>query len=135
MGTIRGLLFTSGVTPTNALFNYLICFKHNDEILYFNDDYPECMPPIVGIESQGWGWSTLNVFPNPVTGNAINFNLGEAQIERITIYNAKGRVVDRLTVKGPASTYSHSHNLPKGIYFIIAVDRNGERYNGKFVVQ
>jgi hypothetical protein len=135
MGCIRGLLFTSGATPTNALFNYLICFKHNDEILYFNDDYSECMPPIVGVEAQGWGWNKLNVFPNPVNGKNINFDLGEAQIELITIYNAKGSVVDRLAVKRPSSTYSHSHNLPKGIYFIVAIDRNGERYNGKFVVQ
>jgi len=77
----------------------------------------------------------ITIYPNPVKGKTINFDLGEAQIELITIYNAKGSVVDRLAVKEPASTYSHSHNLPKGIYFIVAIDRNGERYNGKFVVQ
>jgi len=135
MGCIRGLLFTSGATPTNALFNYLICFKHNDEILYFNDDYSECMPPIVGIDSEEWKWNALRVFPNPVTEGTINFLLGKAPIEQITIYNAKGVAVDCVRVNELVETHSHRHTLPAGLYVYSAVDRNGERYNGKFIVQ
>lgn len=46
IGSIRGLLFTSGSTPTNGLYNDLICFKYNNEPLYFNNSYPSCFPDL-----------------------------------------------------------------------------------------
>ncbi len=134
MGTSRGLLFTSGSTPTNGLYNYLICFKQDDEILFFDEEFSECMPPIVGIDSEEWDWNALRVFPNPVTEGTINFLVGKAPIEQITIYNAKGVAVDWVRVNEPAETYTHRHTLPAGLYIFTAVDRNGKRYNGKFIV-
>ncbi|MDD3893115.1 MAG: T9SS type A sorting domain-containing protein, partial [Bacteroidales bacterium] len=64
----------------------------------------------------------------------INFLLGKAPIEQITIYNAKGVAVDCVRVNELVETHSHRHTLPAGLYVYTAVDRNGERYNGKFIV-
>lgn len=133
-GSNRGLLFTSGDTPTNGLFNYLICFKQDGKILYFDDDFSECMPPIVGVESQEWDWHSLRIFPNPVTGNTLTFDLGEAPIEQITIYNAKGVVKEYILVNHFDESYTYQHKLPAGYYIVIAVDKNSRRYSGKFVV-
>ncbi|HLN74651.1 MAG TPA: T9SS type A sorting domain-containing protein [Prolixibacteraceae bacterium] len=48
IGSMKGLLFTSGSTPTNGLYNDLICFKQNNEPLYFNNSYPSCFPDLSG---------------------------------------------------------------------------------------
>ncbi|HNV81079.1 MAG: T9SS type A sorting domain-containing protein [Tenuifilaceae bacterium] len=77
----------------------------------------------------------ITLYPNPITGNTITFELGEAPVEQITIYNAKGVAVDWIRINEPANTYTHRHTLPAGFYVFTAVDRNGRWYNGKFVVQ
>ena len=77
----------------------------------------------------------ITLYPNPITGNTITFELGEAPVEQVTIYNAKGVAVDWIRINEPANTYTHRHTLPAGFYVFTAVDRNGRRYNGKFVVQ
>ena len=52
IGSVKGLLFTTGDLPMNGLNNDVICFKQNEEILYFNVNYPECFPVLSGIETK-----------------------------------------------------------------------------------
>lgn len=96
--------------------------------LRFNPELPTGVVTFPGVKP-------LNAYPNPVTGNTITFDLGEAPVEQITISNAKGVAVDWIRINESVDIYTHRHTLPAGFYVFTAVDRNGRRYNGKFVVQ
>jgi hypothetical protein len=135
IGFLKGLLFTSGATPTNGLSNDLICFKHNDEILYFNENFTECMPPITSIKPPLLANNLVRVYPNPTKENLVNFEFENIEIESITLYSANGVAFKSLPVNPNSCIIQVTHSLPSGIYLYMAISRQGHKYTGKFIVQ
>jgi len=132
IGSIRGLLFTSGALPICGPYNYLICFKQNDEVLYFNSDYSECYP--TGIEAKKNSYFDIKVFPNPSNEN-IMFSFGEQKIKRIQINDSMGRLCDSFDCKMQSDFLLSIEKYRPGIYFYVVTNKNGFKHTGKFVVQ
>jgi len=95
IGNLRGLLFSSGDLPTGGENGYLICFKQNDTILYFNDAYDDCMPVIQGVQTKE-NAHTIRVFPNPA-GHSVSLSFERAISQRVDffLYDASGRKVQK----------------------------------------
>ncbi len=134
IGSLKGLLFTSGDLPINGLNNDLICFKLNNEILYFNNDYDDCIPLIDGIEIRNSDNSTIKLFPNPAKDN-IKFSFGEQLVSEIQIYDCNGRLYENYKIKQQSTFVLLTEKYQPGIYFYKATDKDGCLYTGKFVVQ
>ena len=136
IGNVRGLLFTSGDVPTNGLYNDLICFKQNDTILYFNEDYSDCIPVITGASNKESVSSDITVYPNPVTGSFIRFDFGDQTIVNIIVLDCQGRVMEHIDSSNGGNNFNFSTiKYPPGIYFFIATNTRGIARTGKFVVQ
>jgi hypothetical protein len=127
-------LFTSGAIPTNGLYSELICFKLNNEILYFNNNFADCVPLIDGIEIKKSDNSTIKLFPNPAKDN-ITFSFGEQHISEIQIYDCRGRLYWNYKIKRQSAFILSTEKYQPGIYFYKATDKDGCLYTGKFVVQ
>jgi hypothetical protein len=135
IGNIKGLLFTSGSTPTNGLNNYLICFKQNHEILYFNEYFTDCMPSISHIRTPEKETKKVVVFPNPTTNCSVQFDISGCNIENISIFNTNGILLNYQSVVIGTEYVQITHCYPSGIYFYSATNRIGKSYNGKFIIQ
>lgn len=135
IGFLKGLLFTSGDLPTNGLNNNLICFKQNNEILYFNDNYSDCMPLISSITPPERILNAVRVMPNPAKFNVIQFEMSDIEIENIIIFNVNGVIIDEIPVNEQTNTIQKTHSYPPGIYFFSATSKQAQKYTGKFIVQ
>lgn len=133
IGNLNGLLFTSGSLPTNGLNGDLICFKQNNEILYFNKNYSECFPVLTGIETKKNDFSNIKVFPNPSNDN-IRFCFGEHQIKLIQIIDCNGQSCGHFDIQLQSEFLLSIDKYEPGIYFYKATNRNGMVHTGKFVV-
>lgn len=134
IGSLNGLLFTSGAIPTNGINNELICFKQDDVILYFNDYYPDCMPLISGgnsIDDKGF---EVAVFPNPTNINEITFNFGYQSISLLQVFDAHGKIITSSDIEMQPEYILSTEKYQPGIYFYKATNENGIVHTGKFVV-
>jgi len=116
---LGGLLYYVGDFPAKAtwLINYLVCFKQNITIVYFNNNFPECMPlnmPIKPIMED------VVVSPNPSTTwftitipeNSINATWMFYDIQGIPIQT------DKTCSK---ETEINVASLPRGLYLLKVV--------------
>ncbi len=133
IGNINGLLFTSGDLPTGGCNNNLLCFKQNDTILYLNGS--ECMPFISDIKKNTINASKIKIYPNPVNDGLMQFDFGKIEIQDINIMNCKGDIIEIIDVKGKTSASFYTNNYLSGIYLYTAIDKDGKKYSGKFVVR
>ncbi|MDD4673936.1 MAG: T9SS type A sorting domain-containing protein [Bacteroidales bacterium] len=115
IGSVQGLLFAGERIATKGqAFGELICFKFNDEILYFNESYDECMP--VGI-SENIILSNTLIYPNP-TSDVINIEVPENILSpRIYMFDVYGRIV-RIDSNSKRNYVIDLKGLPKGIYIL-----------------
>ncbi|MBN1925042.1 MAG: T9SS type A sorting domain-containing protein [Prolixibacteraceae bacterium] len=118
IGSVKGLLFTSGGLPTNAMNNDLICMHQNDTLLYYfsgeENFYDDCVPTAVFDGVSLITIPGLKVFPNPVKEGVVSFeNIDYDQLE---LFDPKG---NRISVHNIAGRNSYSINtvgLQPGIY-------------------
>jgi hypothetical protein len=136
IGNIKGLLFTSGDLPTNGLDNDLICFKQNDTILYFNDEYNDCIPLITSIKTEKIDCLKIKIYPNPATNNIVQFEFGDNnRFSTIEIFNCTGVKVNCIHVNNQSNIVYSTEKYQPGIYFYSATNQKGIKHTGKFVVQ
>ncbi|MBN2173654.1 MAG: T9SS type A sorting domain-containing protein [Bacteroidales bacterium] len=77
---------------------------------------------------------TLDIFPNPVTNGLLNIRLESDAICSLTLTDAKGNVVLEKTTENTILVNLDLRDLPKGIYFIRAIqDENS--YSQKIIVR
>jgi len=76
---LGGLLYYIGQFPVKAqwLYNFLICFKQNDTIVYFNSNYSECMP--LNVPAKLAVSDNIIISPNPAT-NYLTLNIENVQL-------------------------------------------------------
>lgn len=133
IGNTKGLLFTSGDLPTNGLDNDLICFKYKGNILYLNEKYDECFPPITGIKDH-CRQEAINLYPNPAGDEFISFDFSSTKIEKLMVYDSHGIILVHHSALQSKFFLSVEKYQP-GIYFYRATSISGIDYTGKFVVQ
>jgi hypothetical protein len=134
IGNVKGLLFTSGDLPFNGTNGNLICFKQNDEILYYNDAYSECFPVLTGIETKKNDFSDYILYPNPSTDN-IRICFGEHQMKSFQVIDCNGRLCGDYDIQFQTEFFLSTEKYQPGIYFYKATNMNGMVHTGKFVVQ
>jgi len=120
IGSVQGLLFEGEpITTKGQPRGDLICFKQNDEILYFNESYDDCMPVIVSENIM----NTALVYPNPTNG-IIYINIPENILHpKIHVFDVYGRNVKIDST--PNNKYViNLEDLPKGIYIIKIQGKN-----------
>jgi len=128
IGSLHGLFFASYLqTPTcSCEKNYLIGFKYQNEILYFNDAYPSFYPTAIkSINS-----SKMRLIP--ISGTCFMFEFEDKDnISVIQIFNIAGILQTILQKEFILNTNSY---IP-GIYIYRAMNNLGNSYIGKFLVQ
>jgi len=87
----------------------------------------------VGISSEKISNSQLTLYPNPVRGE-LRIENGDLKIEKITICNAAGQVVQTITNVNNTSYKINTERLNSGLYFISVQTKDGV-VNSKFVVK
>ena len=104
----------------------MIGFKYQDEILYFNDNFPSFYP--TGIQS-------INSEKNQIillqSDSGLMFDFGDKDISIIQIFNMAGILQTILQKEFILNT----NNYIPGIYIYKAMDNSGNSYVGKFIVR
>jgi hypothetical protein len=134
IGSFKGLLFTSGSIPTNGLNNDLICFKQNNAILYFNNNYSECFPILTGIETDINDFSDFILYPNP-SQDHIRIGFGEHRMKSLQVTDCNGRLCGNYDIQFQTEFILYTEKYQPGIYFYKATSMNGMVHTGKFAVQ
>lgn len=134
IGSVKGLLFTSGDLPTNGINNTLICFKQNNTLLYMDSTYSKCYFHYDGIKENKTFEKNIKIFPNPVSDISIldfrEFN----DIEFINIYSLDGTLVKQLNTKGKNKIFINRKNYLSGMYFYRAKSNKGKYFSGRFII-
>ena len=129
IGSINGLFFTSRLITTTGGHeeqNYLIGFKYQDEILYFDEKYSDFYPTNI-----------KKVISNKIpiisiSGTDIIFEFEEKDNNSvIQIFNMTGILQTTLQNEFILNINMYS----KGIYIYKAVDNFGNSYVGKFIIR
>ncbi len=128
IGSPNGLFFTPFLEEPIGYVakNYLIGFKYQDEILYFNDRFPCFYPTNVQAVTK----NNMRLIPIPGTGFMFDFE-DKDNILIIQIYNMTGILLTTLQKEFVLNTNTYA----SGIYIYKTIDNFGNRYIGKFVVQ
>jgi hypothetical protein len=134
IGSVKGLLFTSGSLPTNGAEGDLICFKQNGEILYFNNWYPDCFPVLTGIETKKNDLPGINIFPNPAKTQFIISNPSNIKIKKIELIDFSGRIVQMWNATECAGNTLNIQHISPGVYLLKAETDAGVKTE-KLVVQ
>jgi hypothetical protein len=117
---LGGLLYYVGDIPAKAIWlnNYLICFKQNDTIVYFNSNYSECMP--LNVPEHTIVNEKIVVAPNPST-TQLTFTIPENAINATyTLYDMQS--ISQLTGKASNTQIElNVSNLPRGLYVLKVV--------------
>ena len=73
---------------------------------------------------------SLNIYPNPAS---TSIKIESEGLKKIKIFNVKGQMMKKTTVKGQTSIEIDVTKLPSGTYLVEALDVNGNVKFGKFV--
>lgn len=128
IGSLYGLFFASYlVSPIcSCEKNYLIGFKYQDEILYYDDTYPDFYPANI---------QTINSSKMPtvrMSGTDIMFEFEDKDnISIIQIFNMTGILQTTLQKEFLLNT----NNYIPGIYIYKVIDYSGNCSIGKFIVR
>jgi hypothetical protein len=132
-GQFTGLL--CAVLPIPIKWSYgnnLICFKQNDTIVYFNNQFPECMP--LNVPAKSAIIENIIISPNPAT-NYLTLKVDNFQLLPFTfqLYDMQGRL--QLTGKtGNTQTEINVATLPRGLY-VLKIITEKEIITKKVVLQ
>jgi len=107
----------------------LLCFYQNGELLY-PENPPSCF--ITGVENLEV-LTSVNVFPNPFSGYLI-IEDEEKGMEQYLIYNNLGQYVQGGLINNSFSRIE-PEELPRGLFYLILMDREGRRYSTRLVKQ
>jgi hypothetical protein len=134
IGNLEGLLFpiVHSVTKAGQPSGSIICFKVNDTIVYFNNQFPECMP--LNVPAKSAVLSNIVISPNPAT-NSLTLNIENVQLSPFTfqLYDMQGRL--QLTGKtGNTQTELNVATLPRGLY-VLKIITEKEIITKKIVLQ
>lgn len=134
IGSTRGILAPITVIPTseNYIRQELVCFKHNNELLYLNDNYTDCSTVITNTDDTGL--NVLILYPNPAD-NQIYISC-RVLVVSMEIYTTTGLLIKATEVKQHISDYPiNCSSYDSGIYILKMRTINGSIITRKLVIK
>lgn len=77
---------------------------------------------------------SVNVYPNPVTGNVLNVEIGFNDAEILRVYDSKGSLLTEENISGVSKYELNTTRFGSGIYFYEVSPRSGLPVRDKFIV-
>ncbi|MBN1414512.1 MAG: T9SS type A sorting domain-containing protein [Bacteroidales bacterium] len=135
IGNNMGLLFFSGDIPSDGTWNDLICFFHNDTLIYHYSVYDGCFCTITGIDEKRKTDDIEIVFyPNPMEKVSL-LRWNTTIFENLEILNLNGMLLDHSNISGLTETYIYKSEYRPGLYIYRLTTRTGDSVFGKFQVR
>jgi len=129
-----GLLYYVGAFPVKAIWlnNFLICFKQNDTIIYFNNNYSECMP--LNVPEKTVMKENIVVFPNPAS-DYLMIKLNNTQLLPLTFQLFDMQGIPKLNGKITNEQIGiNVASLSKGLY-VLKIITNQQIETKKVILQ
>ena len=114
IGSIQGLLFSTGDITTGGANSELICMHQNDTLLYFNSDYDDCVPSFVSDGVSLLENPDVKVYPNPVTDGMVYFE--NLDFETLELFDLSGKVIRKENINGADVFELNVSELSPGTY-------------------
>lgn len=150
IGSSNGLLYPFYYPILDTIKYGLLCFKHNDTLIYQMDGYLNYWPIPSYLFNSGCYQKELYtttsfliksndlrfiVYPNPITDKSIlkiknNFTLTKSSIE---IYDSQGLLVKKIKIIVTNEIYLDKSEFNSGLYFMKIIKENNV-YTGNFIV-
>lgn len=133
IGSLKGILISDN-WPTNEN-NELLCFKHNDSIIYYNNRYGTCYPDYPNMYNklkETKYEEELIIFPNPCY-NSLNIKTDNSKGGIIRIISYDGKVQFEKNIQPSKEININTQNLIDGIYLLIYIDTKNKIYKQKFI--
>jgi len=110
----------------------ILCFYHNGELIFSDDNYDECWitTSVTDIQAQG-----INIYPNPTT-DFLTIEFGDPPTQDImfTVYDYTGKLIRNFQHSGFQSHYRiEVSDFSPGFYYL-SWEQNGIPYSYRFVV-
>ncbi|MBR4804381.1 MAG: T9SS type A sorting domain-containing protein [Bacteroidales bacterium] len=128
IGSSLGLLFPSVLSNSMVMENLLVCYSHNDSVIYHEPHFSDCMPAVAIITPTSP--SNITAYPNPAK-DRITFDFGGAQFETLQVINTAGVVVRDARLGGQTQYSLPLKGLPTGVYIYRVYGTNITE--GKFI--
>lgn len=126
IGTYKGLPYSGFPPITGPLFN-LLCFRNNNQLIYYNTNYNYCYANNIGIND--FENPKISVYPNPITDNLFIENILNKD-SQLQIFDVYGRLVFNQNLIEQNNTISVS-NLKRGIYYVEIYNKNNKVFTKK----
>lgn len=135
IGNNLGLLFFSGSIPNDGRWNDLICFFHNDTLIYHYDKYDGCFCTIADIHEQRKE-KNCNVYfyPNPLIQKSV-LHWGTTIFDNLEILNINGISFLHSNVEGLTEILIYKNEYQSGLYIYKLTTQTGNSVFGKFLVR
>jgi hypothetical protein len=133
IGSLKGIL-TSDDWPLDRKPE-LLCFKHNDEIIYYNDLYGTCYPDYPNMYNtlkETKQNEDLIIFPNPCY-NSLNIKSDNNKGGIIKIISYDGKLQFEKSIQPAKEISINTENLMDGIYLLIYINTENKIYEHKFI--
>jgi len=131
---LGGLLYYVGDFPAKTIWlkNFLICFKQNDTIIYFNNNYSECMP--LNVPEKTVMKENIVVFPNPAS-DYLMIKLNNTQLLPLTFQLFDMQGIPKLNGKITNEQIGiNVASLSKGLY-VLKIITNQQIETKKVILQ
>lgn len=137
IGSVQGLIFTSGDLPTNGMSNDLVCMHQNDTLLFYNSGsgdvyYDGCVPSFVIDDVALLPNTDIKVYPNPVTNGIVHFE--NLNFDTLELFDSSGNQLDTKNIKGNSCYELDVLNLPSGIYYYRLKTKGLVPTKGKLII-
>jgi len=133
IGYERGLLASYDNLFTIGSYNYLICFEHNNQMLYCDQNPCDCYRFLSVVNETDFK-NFLKVYPNPVLEQMLNFDFGELSVKTIEIFNCIGVLAGKYLVSNQQNFSLSTEKYSSGIYFYKIITTANREYKGKFII-
>ena len=92
-------------------------------------------PNLVSLNDLQAAERSVNVYPNPVTGNVLNVEIGFDDAEILRVYDSKGSLLTEENISGVSKYELNTTRFGSGIYFYEVSPRSGLPVRDKFIIQ
>lgn len=124
IGCLSGLLADIGYSFNNDLGSDLICFIHEDEVLFHNY-MPECFNSNNPIAVQLLkNESQIKIIPNPAF-SSVQIEFEKSDYKSLIISDRSGKKLKEYDLKGKSFLFINKEELSNGLYLISVYDNAG----------
>lgn len=131
IGNTGGLFLESGGN-VSGYYDELACLSINDTTIFPEVAIGTC-EIIDGIQKNQR--LIIEVYPNPVKGDKLHVNMGQAHATSITLFNNMGQMVEVHLEQFGDDYQIDTKSIPSGIYFLKIKDGNNQTQVEKIMIE